>query len=251
MNADRTVSDLFFADGDELSFPRSEDQAYFRQLEEHFLALRGSPLTLSELDSRLAKSWFEEGIPVELVCRTIEEVFEKRRSAGKDKVSSLRYLKSAVARAWKRHQEMNATVEGQAASHVAEPSLDLPARLGRLADSLPEALPEIDRWREEIRSLGGDPEQIEEALAELDTRVLRESEAHLGPEQHQEVEARLTAALEALATRLPRDELERASASLREQILRKWLGLPILSLFASLPLIEEDGSEEEESGSRT
>lgn len=244
MTADRSEKGLYFEDGEDFDFLVSEDQAYYRQIEEHFLALRGSPLTLSELDSRLAKSWFDEGVPVELVCRTIDEVFEKREKAGKDKVSSLRYLKTAIGRAWKRHQEIHATVEGQDGFPGEEPTLDLPTRLQGLAGALPEAIPEVDRWRREIRSLEGDPERVESSLAELDSRLLQEVAEGLRPEQQREVEARLASALESLATRLPQAELEKAEAGLREQILRSWLELPVLSLFAPVP---RSGDEDLES----
>ena len=64
MNADRFEEDLYFEDGEDLDFLVSEQQKYFRQLEEYFLDRRGSPLTFNELESELAETWFEEGVPI-------------------------------------------------------------------------------------------------------------------------------------------------------------------------------------------
>ena len=141
---------------------------------------------------------------------------------------------------------MNATLAGQT-EPGEEPAPGLPQRLERLAGSLPETIPEVDRWRQEIRSLQGDPEHVEDSLAELDSRLLQEARQSLLPEQQQELEARLESALESLATRLPREELERAEVGLQEQILRSRLELPVLSLFASVPASGEEEPETPES----
>ena len=58
--------------------PDASDE-YFRAIEEAFIRLRGAPLLLSPADWQTAKSWHEERIPLELVGRVMEEVFERLR----------------------------------------------------------------------------------------------------------------------------------------------------------------------------
>ncbi len=50
---------------------------YFRMIEETFIRLRGSPLLLSPADYQVAKSWFEADIPLDVVCKTLEKLFNR------------------------------------------------------------------------------------------------------------------------------------------------------------------------------
>ncbi len=204
---------------------------YFMAIEDVFLDLRGSPLELAPKDWLIAKEWYEEGIPLELVVRTVHEVFA-RRKAKKDeekhkKVWTMAYCKRAVAVAWRRQQELQAP-----AAVAREEELDLPARLGNLAAALPAGLVRRDAVAERIRALEGDPEAIEQKLAEIDREVARQARDSLSESENEEIERELTASRRALAERLPADELERAGDRLREEILRRRLALPVLSLFA-------------------
>src|SRR5437763_16109793 len=85
------------------SAPEAEDSdhAYFQAIEEIFVELRGAPLLLSPADWQVARRWQREGIPLDLVRSTLEEVFAKRKERGaKGKISSLRYCAPAVEAAW-------------------------------------------------------------------------------------------------------------------------------------------------------
>lgn len=214
-----------------------------------FVELRGAPLLLSPKDWRTAREWHREGIPLDLVLRTLEEVFERRRERGdEDKISSLRYCDRAVRSAWKGVRELT----GAAAEPVSGPaSADSPApdvssRLEALAQALPEDLPGCGEAARRIRSLipaesPGDPEasrpnrderSIEQALTRLDEEVLERVAQSLSAEQRAALEEETEASLEPLAARLPQEEIERARRRLRTQKLRRKLGLPTLSLFA-------------------
>ncbi len=205
---------------------------YFLAIEDVFLELRGAPLQLSPKDWQVAKRWYEDGIPFELVERTVRELFA-RREAKKDeekkdqKVWGLGYCKRAVLGAWRRQQELQAPAAGG-----DEEELDLAARLDNLAAALPEGLAGRDAVVERIRSLVGDAETVEGRLAELDREVFETAAAALPASEAAAVDRELAASRAALAERLPADELERAGDRLREEILRRRLGLPVLSLFA-------------------
>ena len=215
---------------------------YFMAIEEVFLELRGSPLQLSNKDWHIAREWHEEGIPLELVERTVRRIFERRvaraEAAGKekdDKVWGLSHLKRPVAAAWSRQQKLEAP-----AAAGEEEELDLPARLERLAASLPAGLAARDAAAERIRALSGGAEAIEAALAKIDGELMAAGGEALPAAEREAIEGELAASCRTLAARLPADELERAEERLREEILRRRLELPVLSLFAPEALAAGD-----------
>jgi hypothetical protein len=168
------------------------DHAYFRAIEEVFIRLRGAPLLLSPTDWQIARDWHRAGIPLDLVCVTLEEIFRQRAETGKTgSVRSLKYCRSAVEKAWAARQELAAPAgRGE---HV---EMDIGARLQSLAAALPAALPERDR------------------------RLTAE------------IERDVAAVLARLETRLPADERPAVRDRLFEQAVRRRSGLPVLSLFS-------------------
>jgi hypothetical protein len=106
------------------------------------------------------------------------------------------------------------------------------ARLTALAAALPPGLPGGERAAERIAALGGDPEAVENALAAIDRELLEAAAEALGDEGQRQLEERALAGLGALADRLPAAELEAARGRLARRLLRRDLGLPVLSLFA-------------------
>jgi len=215
---------------------RADDHAYFRRLEEVFIALRGAPLLLSPEDWRLARDWHRQGIPLELVEGVLRDLFARRAAQGKEeRVNSLRYCRPAVEAAWRREQKLRA-----AGRPVELAELDVGERLERLAAALPPRLPERRRWQQRIRALEGDPETVEVALRSLDRELLAAVEERLTPRSRAALDAALERARATLAERLPAEQVERATARLRRQLLRQRRRLPLLSLFAPEALPPED-----------
>ena len=50
---------------------------YFTTIEQFFLSLKGSGLTLSASDYQLIGEWESRNIPVELICRAIETSYSR------------------------------------------------------------------------------------------------------------------------------------------------------------------------------
>ena len=197
-----------------------DDHAYFQAVEEIFVQLRGAPLLLSPEDWRVASRWHQEGVPLDLVRRVLEEVFAKRKERGtKGRINSLRYCAPAIEAAWADLRELTAPGERDEAA-----PLDIPTRLRNLAGAVPDA------FKERVLALQGDAPSVESALSALDREML--STLSLGPELLAEVEAAVEKTLSALKSRLPAEELERSRERLTHQVLRQRLGLPVLSLFS-------------------
>lgn len=208
------------------SISEDDDQAYFQAIEEIFVGLRGAPLLLSPGDWHVARRWHQWGIPLDLVRHTLEEVFARRAERGaKGRISSLRYVASAVEEAWEDRRELTAPGERSAA-----PAFDIPARLRALAAAIPQDFPDRRSLAAEIVRLAAGSVtagQIEEQLTRLDHQALDGVR-----ENAPQIEAEVEKTLSALAGRLSPEEIESSRLRLRRQILRRRLGLPLLSLFS-------------------
>ncbi|HYN21080.1 MAG TPA: hypothetical protein VE078_08980 [Thermoanaerobaculia bacterium] len=202
------------------------DHAYFQAIEEIFVRLRGAPLLLSPTDWQVASRWHREGVPLDLVRMSLEEVFAKRKERGaKGRINSLRYCASAIDAAWAEQREL--TAPGERSEAVA---LDISGRLQRLAAALPSSVP--PDLPQKILELQGTAPSVEAALSELDQDLLAAASGGVDAELRQEIESAVEKTLAALASRIPAAELERSRERLTHQVLRRRLGLPVLSLFS-------------------
>ena len=133
---------------------------YFREIENTFIRLRGAPLLLSPADWRVARDWHRRGIPLDLVVRTLEEIFAKRQERGaRGRVQSLRYCAAAVEAAWGSVQELTLPGERRAASAFS--AEDVRKRLAALAEHLPKKLAQRAETSRRILELQGDVERVE------------------------------------------------------------------------------------------
>src|SRR4051794_11936364 len=204
------------------------DHAYFQAVEEIFVELRGAPLLLSPADWQVARRWHQEGVPLDLVRRTLEEGFTKRKEGGaKGKISSLRYCAPAGEAAWADLKDL--TAPGQRA---VAPVSEVAPRLAALAAALPRSLAGREGLAARLSRLSGDPQDVEERLAALDREMLDAEESGLDAEERKEIAAAVEKTLALLSGRLPAEEIEASRERLSRQTLRRRLGLPVLSLFS-------------------
>jgi hypothetical protein len=220
------------------------DHAYFEAVEEIFVELRGAPLLLSPADYRVARRWHREGVPLDLLRQTLEEVFAKRKERGaRGKVNSLRYCAPAVEAAWSALRELTAP-----GKRAAAPAFEVAPRLAALAAALPAALANRDVWAGLITDLSGAPEEVEDRLASIDRILLDGAVGGLTEEERAELGEAVEKTLNLLRGRLPTDELATSRGRLFRQASRRRLGLPVLSLFSpeaeasERPPPGEDGS---------
>jgi hypothetical protein len=190
--------------------------------------LRGAPLLLSPADWKVTQRWHQQGIPLDLVRRTHEEVFTKRKERkAKGSDSSLRYCAPAVEAAWAAVRELLAGGERAEAE-----SFQVVPRLASLAAALPADFGERQVFASRIVALEGNPQAVEESLSRLDGELLEAAWSGLEGPLRGELDAAVESSLDRLRARLPAAEVEEARQRLRWQTLRRALGLPVLSLFA-------------------
>lgn len=92
---------------------------YFSEIEERFIARRGSVLLLSTLDWALIETWRDAGVPLAAVLRGIDTAFDKydaRRATGKGRLSKVNGL------AWCAQAVMEAAAELAEAAVGAHPA---------------------------------------------------------------------------------------------------------------------------------
>lgn len=207
----------------------SEDQAYFRAIEEAFLRLRGKATLLAAADWQVAREWRHAGIPVALVVETMAALFERQRQKRPRRgISSLAYFRAAVAAAWDDALRLRAG--GGLA--LRENVLSVPDRLRRLAAALPAGIPGRDDAVSDLLALEGEAAQVEPRIAALDRRLLDRLAATLPPEELAAIEGELDRLLTDHGGRLEPADAEAARARLRDQALRRRWRLPVLSLFS-------------------
>ncbi len=214
----------------------TEEFAYYRAVEDHFAALRGTPFLFSPKDFALLRSWWAEGIPLAAVLNGIGEVWERRRERQEDPVSSLSYCRHAVRRHAKR---LSAARAGGAA---AAPGVDVGAALSALVAKVNEA---AARWRDEpaletvLRDLARavatlphdlDPAVVDGVLDDLEFTTLDALVGALPSEQSERIEAEVTADLDALDAEPAVKERTRRALLLKR--VRRFVGLPRLELDA-------------------
>ena len=80
---------------------------YFTEIEEHFQNCRGTFKLLSPLDWSLIESFQAAGIPLEVVLKGIERVFEKhnKKKNRTRMVNSLAYCTQTILAEFERHKE--------------------------------------------------------------------------------------------------------------------------------------------------
>jgi hypothetical protein len=217
-----------------MTAPDRDELAYYRAVEDHFAALRGTPFLFSPKDFALLRTWHDEGVPLAAVLAGIGEAWERRRERNADPISSLAYCRHAVTRHARR---LVAARVGAAAGGEA---LDVAARLRSLAAAVAEA---TRRWRHvpavaavlgdlerAVTSLpiGGEPAALDETLADLEFATLDALDRSLPVERREAMAAEVDAELAGLDLAL--DVRTRTRRALVAKAVRRAVGLPRLEM---------------------
>jgi len=220
--------------------PDEAELAYYRAVEDHFAALRGTPFLFSPKDFALLQKWWREGAPLAAVLAGIGEAWERRRERDADPISSLSYCRHAVARHVKRLAAARIGAAGEA------PGLDVAGALRSLALKVSEA---ADAWQEDVPQVGAvlrdlaqavatlpidvAPSALDETLADLEFTTLDALLAALPSERRRTLAAQVDRELVSLD--LTDDVRERTRRALLVKELRRVVGMPRLELTAGAP----------------
>ncbi|MGD1146408.1 MAG: hypothetical protein ABR961_00480 [Thermoanaerobaculaceae bacterium] len=217
--------------------PEDDEVAYYRAVEDHFAALRGTPFLFSPKDFALLRDWWRDGVPLAAVLAGVGEAWERRRERQEDPISSLSYCRHAV----KRHAGMLAAAHVGGPDHV--PEVDPAAALASLAMEIGDV---AQRWKNApaveallkdlahaVATLPSDrePEALDQTLADLEFASLDALYAALPPELRSGIERDVDSDLAGLA--VEPEVWERTRRALSIKTARRLVGLPRLELGAS------------------
>ncbi len=204
--------------------PELDESAYATQVEEAFIAERGTPFLLSPKDWTLIRGWREAGIPVGTVVRALRETFEKRRSRGQaGKVSSIAYCAGAVEELWEMERR---GLVGKAREGPAVAGADAPAK----EEILASLSARLRATSERLATPGGSEDLLRRVSAAGAAGVAgADARAASAPATFEEIrklrEPLLAAAskIEALPRDLSFEESEHALADIESSLVRSAL----------------------------
>ena len=233
---------------------------YFSEIEELFIRRRGRNLLLSPLDWALIESWQEREVPLHIILRGIERIFDNndKQPNKKRTVKSLLYckeeieaqfaewLESQVGREQSRQAAVGAAetnVQTVEKSNVSQsdmfPDDAVAAHLERISDELQNAIAKAESdWRKiletvfnrlmVLRQTPETAENLEESLEKLDTLIdenilLNFETAALKPEVEKQIAA--------YKNKMETDVYRRTFDLMLLKRLREQAEIPRLSLF--------------------
>jgi len=215
---------------------------YFTDIEETFIKRRGKHLMIGPLDWALIESWQQRGIPLRIVLRAIDEVFDsiEQRAESTMNVRSLKYCSDAVERIfseWSSAQVGKTTGAAQpdAVEDEVERREHIERRLRdleRVSEELPQVLRgEIQRIIRKLAGLVVNPERpglakaLDELEASLNTVIISNRKLLSTPETEKAVSSAIK------RHRLSGDSAADAIDRLFCREVRKNYGIPRLSLY--------------------
>lgn len=160
---------------------------YFTEIEDTFIRRRGKNLFLSPLDWALIETWQDRGIPLHIVIRSIESVFDvyDKQPAGTRSIKSLFYCREEIEvqfAEWARSQAGKSRESGDESlesGFTAEAvAAHIEAAIGALEANPTEGLREelrraVLRLEELKANMGDDPETIDATLSDIEKVIDR------------------------------------------------------------------------------
>ncbi len=236
---------------------------YFSEIEETFIRRRGKNLLLSPLDWSLIESWKEREIPLAIVLRAINNVFdaaEAQPSARKRSIKSLMYCRDEVEAQfaeWIAHQvgnqsnaeclPENAEIKNTDLNTNSQSSFSRQAILNHLnnaAEKLPKpavnlnhnwqtisakALQQLSASRQNFLK-DGDVERLENVLNELDYKLDKALLESFPPEKFKQLTQETALQLQSFKRRMSEESYEQTFRTLLLKTLREEANLPRFSL---------------------
>jgi uncharacterized protein YehS (DUF1456 family) len=211
---------------------------------------RGRNLLLSPLDWALIESWKTRGVPLAVVLRSIETVFDNAENSNKRRkpvIKSLFYCRDEVEAQFEAWLEMQTGKNSK--TKVREPKTEIQSEiiikhLRKIAAELRreraesnggwqrfsfEILSDLER-AQAIFGTSGDVEKLEILLSELDRRIDENLPKLLTTQAFEEIKTETAAALRSHKNKMTADAYSETFRALLNKNLRDRLELPRFSL---------------------
>lgn len=216
---------------------------YFTEIEDTFVRRRQRHLFLSPLDWAMMETWQERGIPLHIVIRAIESVFDARERQPQPgrTIKSLFYCREEVEMQyaeWSASQVGSASVSQSASTEYSEDSVreHIQTSIAKLRaidrDDLRDAIERaIARLDEIAQSAVNEPETLDSSLADIEKML----EASMAENWERHDLAQIRNELERELREYKKEMTAEAYANTFDLMLNKRLretaGIPRLGLF--------------------
>jgi hypothetical protein len=215
---------------------------YFTEIEDTFIRRRGKNLFLSPIDWALMETWQEKGIPLHLVLRSIEQVFDNfEKNPSPRSIKGLMFCREEVEAQYDEWLKSQAGKQADGQPEEDHHSIEyICEHIGGLIESLrkvdrPELAEHLERacsrLSEIASNLNGDHELLDGSLSDvehlLDEALLKSSNR----ETYKAIEKEVIAQLRPYKSTMDKPAYESTLRLMLLKRLREELGIPRLSLF--------------------
>lgn len=218
---------------------------YFTEIEDTFVRRRGKHLFLSPLDWAMMESWQERGIPLHIVIRAIESVFDvfDKQPPGTRTIKSLFYCREEVEAQYaewvtsqtgksqetRDERQETAFSPDKISSHIAE-------AIERLRENQNEFLREdtgraISRLHELAGNLSNDLETVDSTLGDIEKLLDRAMLTNWDKDQLKTIERDVASQLRAYKAEMEPEAYRTTYELMLLKRLREDAGIPRLGLF--------------------
>jgi hypothetical protein len=217
---------------------------YFTEIEDTFVRRRGKNLLLSPLDWALIESWQERGVPLHVVLRGIESVFDAydKQPNQNRSIKSLfycreeveaQYVEWAAGQAGKGNGENSSFAGDHSHDDVVKFIDDAIVKLKQSGNpALREDFERANSLLSELRDgIGSDLEQIEKSLFEIEKFIDRALLTNSDPEHLKSSRKEITRQLKNYKSSMEEDVYKKTFELMLLKRIREDEGVPRLSLF--------------------
>ena len=220
---------------------------YFSEIEDTFIRRRGKHLLLSPVDWALIETWQERGVPLHIVLRGIDKVFDSRdqKAAQKRSVKSLFYCQEEIEAQYAEWLERQVGKNGASETigetaessifsdesiktHLESAGAELKFAAQNAEGDLREVLQRISMRLDELKQNFADAETLEKSLEDLEKLI---DEALLEAHQNKEIDREIERGLSAYKSKMEADVYRHTFDLMLLKRLREKAGIPRLSLF--------------------
>ena len=216
---------------------------YFTEIEETFVRRRGKHLFLSPIDWALIEGWQERGIPLHIVIRSIESVFDvfDKQPVGTRTIKSLFYCREEIEaqyNEWLTSQTgksngddggLTQFTQDAVSAHIAAAVVAL--RSVSVASLREDAARAIIRLEELAANLTSDFETVDKTLDDIEKLLDRAMLSNWEPSHLNLLEKEVAGQLRAYKAEMEKDVYKTTFELMLLKRLREEAGIPRLGLF--------------------
>ncbi len=161
---------------------------YYTEIEDTFIRRRGKHLFVSPLDWALIEMWQERGIPLHIVIRSIESVFDvfDKQPPGTRTIKTLFYCREEIEvqyAEWTKSRTGSSELSGESAAPASGFSVEAVAahidhaiaelKTNTINELLEDVTRAVDRLAELAANLTDSPETVDSTLADIEKLLER------------------------------------------------------------------------------